>query len=162
MLEVMLFDSCVIFPQVFLVRFPALRLLNSHLGCYKFPASSQDSLRDAYSPAAWSRRRYEQGYQPWLHLGLHSGSVSLIHQADYCAVEPPTLDPTINHRSTRSRIAVHVLQISVFYGNNRKKYCLGFRISDFKQDFSSDFSIYVQDFSLLRTPRLWHRSTKIL
>ena len=33
--------------------------------------------------------------------------------------------------------------ISVFYGNNRKKYCLGFRILD--------FTICVQDFSLLRT-----------
>ena len=35
-----------------------------------------------------------------------------------------------------------------FYGNNRKKYCLGFRISDFKQDFST----CAQYFTLLRTP----------
>ena len=50
---------------------------------------------------------------------------------------------------------------SVFYGNNRYfteiigiNILLGILDLGFKQDFSSDFSICVQDFSLLRTPRL--------
>ena len=50
--------------------------------------------------------------------------------------------------------------ISVFYGNNRYfteiigiNILLGISDLGFKQDFSSDFSICVQDFSLLRTPR---------
>ena len=51
--------------------------------------------------------------------------------------------------------------ISIFYGNNRYfteiigiNILLGISDLGFKQDFSSDFSICVQDFSLLRTPRL--------
>ena len=40
---------------------------------------------------------------------------------------------------------------TVFYGNNL---LLGISDLGFKQDFSSDFSICVQDFSLLRTPRV--------
>ena len=50
--------------------------------------------------------------------------------------------------------------ISVFYGNNQYfteiigiNILLGISDLGFKQDFSSDFSICVQDFSLLRTPR---------
>ena len=50
--------------------------------------------------------------------------------------------------------------ISVFYRNNRYfteiigiNILLGISDLGFKQDFSSDFSICVQDFSLLRTPR---------
>ena len=50
--------------------------------------------------------------------------------------------------------------ISVFYGNNWYfteiigiNILLGISDLGFKQDFSSDFSICVQDFSLLRTPR---------
>ena len=56
--------------------------------------------------------------------------------------------------------------ISVFYGNNRYfteiigiNILLGISDLGFKQDFSSDFSICVQDFSLLRTP--WFEDTLI-
>ena len=154
-----LFDSCVIIFRAFLVLtwLVSLAELSSCFLPRFFEAPRGLSTRQL--PEVGSREQCEQGYQPWLYLGLHSGTASLIHQGDCCAAKLPTLDPSINRvwltTVARCRTLQFTWYIYVFYGNNRKNIAwdFGSRISDFKQDFSSDFSICVQDFSLLRTPR---------
>ena len=73
-------------------------------------------------------------------------------EGDYCAAEPASASfNLINIASSRDKNFRNFTEII-------GKYSLGFRISDFKQDFSSDFSTCVQDFtpvadrSIIRVP----------
>ena len=93
--------------------FGLLPLLKSHLGCYKFSASSWDSLRPACLEACLLASCLKsavasdvsRAIASWLYLRLHSGSVSLVCQGDYCAAKPPTLDPTIINRMWLTTVA---------------------------------------------------------
>ena len=98
----------------------------------------------------------EQGYQPWLYFGLHSGSASLIRQGDYCTTKPPALDPTINRVWLTIVARCHTLQFTwykfPYFTEIIGKILLGISDLGFQARFQPGFQHLCPRFQLVADP----------